>query len=226
MAKKAPRRTAERILETALALFNRYGEPQVSIGQIAAELGISAGNLHYHYPAKDGLVNALFDRYTADLALLLPAASQVRDVEDAWFFVHSLTERIWGCRFLYRDLNLLLSRNRHLETGMRRVLLAQGAALRQMLAGLAAGGALQIAGQDADALATNQSVLLSYGLSYDYALDPRNALEPEHLQSAVLRGACQALGLLLPYLVPAQQTHLRQLLRAYPTSSSKESVHE
>ena len=58
------------------------------------------------------------------------------------------------------------------------------------------------------------------------ALDPRNALEPEHLQSAVLRGACQALGLLLPYLVPAQQTHLRQLLRAYPTSSSKESVHE
>ncbi|MEK9951497.1 MAG: TetR/AcrR family transcriptional regulator, partial [Curvibacter sp.] len=46
MAKKAPRRTAERILETALALFNRYGEPHVSTGQIAAELGISAGNLH------------------------------------------------------------------------------------------------------------------------------------------------------------------------------------
>ena len=39
----------------------------------------------------------------------------------------------------------------------------------------------------------------------------------EGLQSAVLRGAAQALGLLLPYLVPAQQELLRHLLRAYIT---------
>ena len=30
MAKKAPRRTAERILEVTLELFNRFGEPNVS----------------------------------------------------------------------------------------------------------------------------------------------------------------------------------------------------
>ena len=30
MAKKAPRRTAERILEVTLELFNRFGEPKVS----------------------------------------------------------------------------------------------------------------------------------------------------------------------------------------------------
>jgi AcrR family transcriptional regulator len=51
MMKKAPRRTAARILETALALFNRFGEPNVSTPLIAAELGISPGYLHYHYPA-------------------------------------------------------------------------------------------------------------------------------------------------------------------------------
>ena len=53
MAKKAPRRTAERILESSLALFNRFGEPNVSTTAIAADLHISAGNLYYHYPAKD-----------------------------------------------------------------------------------------------------------------------------------------------------------------------------
>ncbi|MEK9803765.1 MAG: TetR/AcrR family transcriptional regulator, partial [Curvibacter sp.] len=162
MAKKAPRRTAERILETALALFNRYGEPHVSTGQIAAELGISAGNLHYHHPSKDGLVNRLFDTYTAALAELLPAADSVRDAEDAWFFVHSLCERIWAWRFLYRDLNLLLSRNRHLEAGMRQVLLAQTAALRRLLAGLQGHGSLRLPADEADALATRQVVLLSY----------------------------------------------------------------
>jgi AcrR family transcriptional regulator len=60
---KKPRRTAERILEVTLDLFNRFGEPNVSTTLISAELNISPGNLYYHYPAKDELINALFDRY-------------------------------------------------------------------------------------------------------------------------------------------------------------------
>ena len=43
MAKKAPRRTAERILEVTLELFNRFGEPNVSTTLISAELNISPG---------------------------------------------------------------------------------------------------------------------------------------------------------------------------------------
>lgn len=223
MAKKAPRRTAQRIQEAALALFNRYGEPNVSTTQIAAELGISPGNLYYHYPAKDGLVNTLFEQYEQALAGLLPAAGDVRDVEGAWFFMHSLFERIWEYRFLYRDLNLLLSRNRRLEAGIQQTLHDQTVALSTLLARLQSSGALQIDAPDAAGLATSQVVLLSYWLSYEYALNPRHALEPEGLQSAGLRGAGQALGLLLPYLVAAQQAHLRRLLRAYEPAHAIEN---
>ena len=74
MAKKAPRRTAERILEVTLALFNRFGEPNVSTTLISAELGISPGNLYYHYPAKDELINALLERYEKALGELLGAS--------------------------------------------------------------------------------------------------------------------------------------------------------
>lgn len=223
MAKKAPHRTAQRIQEAALALFNRYGEPNVSTTQIAAELGISPGNLYYHYPAKDGLVNTLFEQYEQALAGLLPAAGDVRDVEGAWFFMHSLFERIWEYRFLYRDLNLLLSRNRRLEAGIQQTLHDQTVALSTLLARLQGSGALQIDAPDAAGLATSQVVLLSYWLSYEYALNPRHALEPEGLQSAGLRGAGQALGLLLPYLVAAQQAHLRRLLRAYEPAHAIEN---
>ena len=73
MAKKAPRRTAERILEVTLELFNRFGEPNVSTTLISAELGISPGNLYYHFPAKDELINSLFDRYEQALNELLHA---------------------------------------------------------------------------------------------------------------------------------------------------------
>jgi hypothetical protein len=40
----------------------------------------------------------------------------VANVEDAWLFFHMLFELIWQYRFLYRDLNDLLSKNRRLET--------------------------------------------------------------------------------------------------------------
>ena len=64
---KKPRRTAERILEVALEQFNRFGEPNVSTTALAGELNISPGNLYYHYPAKEVLVNALFERYAAEM---------------------------------------------------------------------------------------------------------------------------------------------------------------
>ena len=121
MVKKAPRRTAERILEVSLGLFNRFGEPNVSTTLISSELGISPGNLYYHYPAKEALINALYDRYERSLHELLDAGDGVRDVEDAWFFLHSLFELICQYRFLYRDLNDLLSKNRRLEIGRAHV---------------------------------------------------------------------------------------------------------
>ena len=119
---KRPRRTAERILDTSLELFNRFGEPNVSTTLISAELGISPGNLYYHYPAKEELITKLFDRYDAALTELLQAADDVADVEDAWFFFHTLFELIWSYRFLYRDLNDLLSNNRKLELHFKFVL--------------------------------------------------------------------------------------------------------
>ncbi len=134
--KKKPRRTAERILEVTLALFNRFGEPNVSTTLISAELSISPGNLYYHYPAKDELINGLFNRYERALAELLPAARDVDNVEDAWLFLHMLFEAIWQYRFLYRDLNDLLSKNRHLEMHFQAVLKNKSRALRDVLDGL------------------------------------------------------------------------------------------
>ena len=215
MAKKAPRRTAERILETTLELFNRFGEPNVSTTLISAELGISPGNLYYHYPAKDELINALFDHYERSLADLLNAGDNVRNVEDAWFFMHTLFELIWQYRFLYRDLNDLLSKNRHLEKHFQWVLKNKTLAVKSLLDGMSRSGAMTIDARDVDATATSMVALLTYWLSFEYVRDPRNALEPANAEHALLRGAHHVLSLLLPYLEPGQRSHLRTLAAAY-----------
>ncbi len=212
---KKPRRTPDRILETTLALFNRFGEPNVSTTLISAELNISPGNLYYHYPARDELVNALFDRYERALGELLPAADGVRHVEDAWLFFHMLYELIWQYRFLYRDLNDLLTKNRRVETRFQALLAAKQRAVRQVLAGLAEGNAVRIAAEEAEPVAHAMVVVLSYWLSYEYVLDPRHALEPEAAGRALLRGAFHVLSLLLPYLAAAQRAHLLGLVGPY-----------
>ncbi|EWS54942.1 TetR family transcriptional regulator [Methylibium sp. Pch-M] len=213
--KKAPRRTAERILEVTLELFNRFGEPNVSTTLISAELSISPGNLYYHYPAKDELINSLFDRYEAALTDLLRAADNVRNVEDAWLFFHMLFELIWQYRFLYRDLNDLLSKNRRLETHFQFVLKNKQLAVKAVLDGLSRAQAMRIDAREAEPVATSMVVVLTYWLSYEYVRDPRKALEPESAGAALLRGARHVLSLLMPYLDPGQREHLLMLAGSY-----------
>jgi AcrR family transcriptional regulator len=217
MVKKAPRRTAERIQEVTLELFNRFGEPNVSTTLISAELGISPGNLYYHYPAKDELINALFERYERALNELLNASDGVSNVEDAWFFLHSLFETIWAHRFLYRDLNDLLSKNRLLETRFQAVLKNKTRAIRTLLNGMSHSGAVNIDTREVEPTAQCMVVLITYWLSFEYVRDPRHALEPDNAQQALMRGAYHVLTLLAPYLEASQRQHLLQLTGAYHT---------
>jgi AcrR family transcriptional regulator len=220
MAKKAPRRTAERILEVTLELFNRFGEPNVSTTLISSELNISPGNLYYHYPAKEELINKLFDRYEQALVELLNASDGVRDVEDAWFFMHTLFELIWKYRFLYRDLNDLLSKNRRLETHFQAVLKNKTRAIRAMLDGMSRAGAVSIDVRELEPTSESMVVVLTYWLSFEYVRDPRRALEPESAQAALLRGAHHVLNLLAPYLETGQRMHLLGLVSAYSQRAS------
>src|ERR1700758_2840617 len=215
MEAKNPRRPAERILEVTLDLFNRFGEPNVSTTLISAELHISPGNLYYHYPAKDELINALFGRYEKALNELLQAADNVANVEDAWLFFHMMFELIWQYRFLYRDLNDLLSKNRRLETHFQFVLKNKSHAVQSVLDGLHRGGVMRIDSREADAVSSTMVVVLTYWLSYEYVRDPRRALEPEAAGATLARGAWHVLSLLTPYLEPAAREHLQRLAAAY-----------
>ena len=213
--KKPPRRTAERILSTALGLFNRFGEPNVATTLIASDMGISPGNLFYHFPSKELLVNALFDAFEERMFHLLPAAADVKDLEHAWFFMHSVFELIWEHRFIYRDLNDLLSKNRHLESQVKEVLQRQQQAFEQLLKGLQASGMLAQTDTEHNSCATHMVVMLTWWLSYEYVQDPRHAMEDNNANRSALRGAQQVLGVLLPYLHAQPKAQLQSLIQVY-----------
>jgi hypothetical protein len=150
---------------------------------------------------------------------LLDAAPDVRDIEDTWFFLHSLFEQVWSHRFLYRDLNNLLSGNRHLETHFHAVLERKTHAFRLMLESLSAAGLMRIGPDSVETLSASMSVMVTYWLSYEYVRNPRQALEPASAGLALTRGAQHVLALLTPYMASQDlQDHLQRLTAAYSAS--------
>lgn len=209
MEGKPRRRTRERILENALRLFNDFGEPNVTTTVIADEMNISPGNLYYHFHNKDEIVNALFADYEREVATLLGAPSQqTQETEDIWLFLHLLFETIWRYRFLYRDINDLLTRNRLVETHFQRILAQKQKRAIGVCRGLSASGALTASPAEIPVLATNMTLVATFWLSYEHARNPRG--EPD-----IGRGVYQVMSLAAPYLQGEARRLLEKLSTAY-----------
>jgi Bacterial transcriptional repressor len=82
-------------------------------------------------------------------------------------------------------------------------------------------GAIAIDSREVEPTATSMVVVLTYWLSFEYVRDPRHALEPEHAQTALLRGAYHVLNLLTPYLEPQQRSHLLAIVDTYSSPKNE-----
>lgn len=59
--------TKQEIVDTAILLFNESGFKNVALSQIASTVGISNGNLNYHFKKKDDLVLAIFQKMVTEI---------------------------------------------------------------------------------------------------------------------------------------------------------------
>ncbi len=60
--------TKEKILAAALKLFNTHGLENVTTRHIAIELGMSQGNLHYHFSNKNEVIRQLYNDFKTGLS--------------------------------------------------------------------------------------------------------------------------------------------------------------
>jgi len=203
MARKPPRRTRERILETSLALFNRSGEPNVTTAHIADEMNISPGNLYYHFRNKDEIIGELYAALEAEVAPLLdvPEGRPV-SVEDLWLLLHLLFEGMGKYRFFYRDLDEITSRNRRIALRFCDLLRRGEAAVRTLAGGLVASGAMRATERERNALARNVVLIATYWMSFQRighvpaALSTGDAVRLDPGEAAY-----QVLALVAPFLI-------------------------
>ena len=105
MSHAKPNKTKDRILQISLQLFNERGERSVTTNHIAAELGISPGNLYYHFRNKQEIIKELAQQYQAEtLEMLALPVDRPLNANDKISYFQVLSNQLWAYRFIHRDV--------------------------------------------------------------------------------------------------------------------------
>ena len=205
------KRTRDRILDASLALFNADGLAAVSTHRIAAELGISPGNLHYHFKAKQLLVGVLFRRFEERLSACMDAAASVVALDDVWLSLHLIFEAIDAYRFVYRDVDYLLNEYPAFEARARALTAHNLIASRSLCTGLRDAGVIDAADEAIEMLALQ--IVFATTCWYSFKrLTPRRGPQA-HAEPAL--AAYYTLTFLSPYVVGEARDYLNYLRSKY-----------
>jgi AcrR family transcriptional regulator len=104
-------KTRDKIIDSALQLFNKQGTKAVSTNHIAAAAGISPGNLYYHFRNKEDIIRVIFEQmdtygmeqYFLIFKELLPGTLEA--IEQTFVMIQKFN---WRYRFFKRELTALI----------------------------------------------------------------------------------------------------------------------
>jgi AcrR family transcriptional regulator len=203
--------TRERILQASLALFNAQGLAAVSTHRIAAELEISPGNLHYHFKAKQLIVDRLFRRFEDRLESLNASSDTVRAIDDLWLALHLRFEAIDAYRFVYRDMAYLSSEYPALGERAQALTAQNLLAAQALCETLVAAGVIEATAEEAQMLALQMVFTTTCWLSFERLVPGRDALR----QADPGFAAFYTLTLVAPYVSRESRAYLDYLRGKY-----------
>ncbi len=209
----APTDTRERILATALALFNADGSHAVSTRHIATRLEISPGNLYYHFANKEEIVLCLYQRIEAQLELILtPPASQPQTFDSVLRYLDEIFAHLWEFRFFYRDVNSLLRDVPGLKERYRDLAERVRLRSRAIFDSMVKAGWMDASGEQLDMLATNAWILLTQWFTHRQVVDRRRTIQSSDIRD----GIRHLVALFSPLLKPAQRRQVEKAISQSP----------
>ena len=103
----------EAILEAALGLFNETNTQSATTNHIAKAMGISPGNLHYHYKNREEIVRLLYKQLRVETSLTINELPNT--IEELQKHEELLIQVQWKYRFFFKEMLFLFSRDPLLE---------------------------------------------------------------------------------------------------------------
>ena len=209
-------KTKQKILATSLGLFNNEGEGLVSSVDIASVMGISPGNLYYHYKGKDEIIAALFDDFEEEIRMVLSAPiKEPLQIEDNWVYLYIIFEEIYDFRFFYRNLSQLITRIPDLAPRFARILALKERTAVAFLAPIEESGIIIFEPGEKDALASRLAQHFTFWLQYH---DLRHGTSAT-AKSLIDQGVFNSLIQIAPYANP--EVGMSDLLKDFLERQSK-----
>jgi len=189
----------EAILEVALKLFNETSTQSSTTNHIAKAMGISPGNLHYHYKNREEIIRLLYIQMRKETTLSideLPKSLEVlREHEKV------LVKIRWKYRFFYKEMLSLFARDSELEELYIKDNIAHRRRIRQVMNNLIINGDLAIDDEeDIDFLVDTISLSWQFYDSFLYTIGEE--LNTVSLQKAINYTATA----MKPFLVKKETT--------------------
>lgn len=93
-------KTSDKIVQTAIRLYNEKGLSNVTSRHIASEIDISHGNLEYHFPNKEAVLFAIYQQMREEISSFYPV--QKEDIFNPIEHLHKLLVRLEEFQSEYR----------------------------------------------------------------------------------------------------------------------------
>ncbi len=198
-------KTRDKILKTSLALFNAEGEAQVSTVDIAAVLGISPGNLYYHFKGKEAIIESLFGEFETEMRQVLSAPiEKPLSLDDNWIFIYIIFEEINDFRFFYEGMSSILERCPALRPRLARLLALKKSTTLAILNSLESQKQIAFRSDEKERLADRIAAHLTFWLQY------REITEKEQSDRARIHdGVYSTVLQIAPYVTAGREDYLK-----------------
>ena len=148
-------------------LFNKHGERAITTNHIASHMGISPGNLYYHFKNKEDIIRHIFALYSEHLhTQFVPMERQDEVLSHLTGYLDALFELMWQFHFLYDNLADILSRDEILKKNYIEFQAALLGQVRELVIGLRDSGMIAIDDEDAIELAHMLKITVSFWTPY------------------------------------------------------------
>ena len=118
---KASEQTKSNILQKAIELFNESGTASISMNALAEALGISAGNLQYHYKSKEDVIRSILEQMFGEFDVIYQPAEGQFTLDTLRQLMRLNFGIIWKYHFFYRELTALLRNDKNLAKRYREI---------------------------------------------------------------------------------------------------------
>ncbi|MGM0588589.1 MAG: TetR/AcrR family transcriptional regulator [Bacteroidota bacterium] len=201
--------TKEKILNAALRLFNDQGLAEVTLRQIAMEVGISQGNLNYHFKKRQDIIERLYFRLVEAMdQAFQDLQHQSLDLEMMYHINRVTMEEMYKYRFLLLDFVQVMRDNQTIKGHYAKVRQQRTDQFKRIIENLQANGLVRKEefDQEFERLFVRMNIMGDFWLSFSEFADK---LKPKELADKYAILFCECI---YPYLTDVGKTKFVKLI--------------